>query len=499
MKLEGLEVELRPRSMWEGVDLGLAMLQRWRGPVFAAWLATAGVVALGIGIGFADYPLLWPWLWWWLTPLFERVVVFVLARAMFGATPSVRDVYASLRDIWGRNLLRTLTWRRLTTTRALLQPVELLEGVSGRERRRREREVGASAFATITAVILLCLVFEVVLQAGFCLLVYFFTPSELLPDTAPLLSGDLEAYEAGWTRCALQLISFTSLSLATTMHAAAGFGLYLQRRTELEGWDIEVAFRRIGRRVQRERSSLASRATAVLAAAALTIGLAAPARALRMQSEPAPVLGAEQQHTEDPAEAIERILATPEFSRTSSERRLGFDFGDEQPERRRNWRLPLIGPLLQAIAWTVAAVLALALVAAVVLGLKRASHRVESERRPATHAFGLDIRPESLPADVPSEALALWKRGEARAALGLLYRAALAALVRDEGLELDPSDTENDCLRRARRLPKPERAVFFEAVTRAWMLCAYARSRPSDEVFEALCGAWPSHFARGAA
>ena len=38
-----------------------------------------------------------------------------------------------------------------------------------------------------------------------------------------------------------------AICVVEPLYVAGGFGLYLNRRTELEAWDIEIAFRRIDR------------------------------------------------------------------------------------------------------------------------------------------------------------------------------------------------------------------------------------------------------------
>ena len=45
-------------------------------------------------------------------------------------------------------------------------------------------------------------------------------------------------------------IYFTVITIVEPCYVAAGFALYLNRRTALEGWDLEVALRRIGERMQ---------------------------------------------------------------------------------------------------------------------------------------------------------------------------------------------------------------------------------------------------------
>jgi hypothetical protein len=44
------------------------------------------------------------------------------------------------------------------------------------------------------------------------------------------------------------LAYLVALSLIEPLYVASGFTLYLNRRTELEGWDIEIAFRQLAAR-----------------------------------------------------------------------------------------------------------------------------------------------------------------------------------------------------------------------------------------------------------
>jgi Domain of unknown function (DUF4129) len=147
----------------------------------------------------------------------------------------------------------------------------------------------------------------------------------------------------------------------------------------------------------------------------------------------------------------------------------------------------------------VAAALLLALIATAVGGLIR-RRRPSSDDEPAGRAplpaavFGLDIRPESLPADVPGAAWSAWERGEPATALGLLYRAAIASLVRREGLPVRESWTEGDCVDFVRRKSGRELADYFARLTRAWQTTAYAHRPPQTDEARALCTTWGRHF-----
>ena len=92
MQLEDLTAEVRPRSHWEAVDLGFALVRRHFPRLLVAWLLCVGPL-------WAVLLLLMKWVppgiiilaIWWLKPVYGRVTLFHLSRALFGATPRLRD------------------------------------------------------------------------------------------------------------------------------------------------------------------------------------------------------------------------------------------------------------------------------------------------------------------------------------------------------------------------------------------------------------------------
>jgi len=106
---------------------------------------------------------------------------------------------------------------------------------------------------------------------------------------------------------------------------------------------------------------------------------------------------------------------------------------------------------------------------------------------PPAHVNTLDIRPDSLPADIGGAAAALWQRGEARAALSLLYRGALSRLVHVHGVPIRAACTENQCLHLAALHLPPAGLQFFTAVVQAWQGLAWGHQQPADAEVLALC------------
>ena len=90
-----------------------------------------------------------------------------------------------------------------------------------------------------------CFCFELLLAFGIVLMFDFFTPDTLgikYYDTF----GDLTLAGA-WV---YTLAGIAAITLVMPFHTMAGFALYLNRRIELEAWDIEISFRNIASRKQ---------------------------------------------------------------------------------------------------------------------------------------------------------------------------------------------------------------------------------------------------------
>ncbi|MEM7356362.1 MAG: hypothetical protein AAF657_36435, partial [Acidobacteriota bacterium] len=244
MDLERVAVRLRPRNGWESVDLGLALAHRFWRPIYGRWLAlTLPAAALLVGLGGA-YGLL---LYWWLLPLFEAVVLFVVSRAVFGATPSARATLLALPALW-RRLLPELLLRRFHPGRSLYFPVGQLEALSG-EARRQRCAVLAGGQDVAGFLPFIFLVFELGLSLALVVLGMLMIPSalgvdwELLVDR--LFDGTLS--RGGYAICWALLVAANAA--LHPLYVQSGFALYLNRRTELEGWDLEIVFRRLAQRV----------------------------------------------------------------------------------------------------------------------------------------------------------------------------------------------------------------------------------------------------------
>jgi hypothetical protein len=104
-----------------------------------------------------------------------------------------------------------------------------------------------------------------------------------------------------------------------------------------------------------------------------------------------------------------------------------------------------------------------------------------------SHVRDLDVRPESLPADVGAAAWALWQAGQVPAALSLLYRGALSRLIHRWRIPIAASTTEGECLELARGLLAPGAQRYLTQVVRAWEASIYGNRQLSSEMGKTLC------------
>jgi hypothetical protein len=448
------------------MDLGLTMLRQWSRAVYAGHALI--LIPLAAAIVLACHERLWLalLLLWWLKPLYDRVILHVLSRAVFGEVPGWRQILAQRAQWLGTGLAGALTFGRFDLARSFNLPVRQLEGQRGREARERRTVLGRRTRNYAVWLTVVWVHFE-----GIVMLSVGGLAGLLLPATAERARGDDEGMWDGMfglmqTAGLEDVLVYAAVILALEpFYVAAGFALYLNRRTLLEGWDIEVALRRIA-----ERYAL----VLMVACAAVLAPPPASAQEKSPKREIAEVLKAKEfgYHRE-----VERWVPIPR---------------EEKKKTRDGSDWSALGYALARAAEALTWIAAGALVAYALWWAARMLPRGRAPRpepyRPPAALFGMELAPEKLPPDVGAAAAALAREGKLREALGLLYRGALSELVHKRGVQLLPSHTEGEAVRMA-ALP------YFAALVEAWRLCAYARRLPSGADVERLAAQYKAAFA----
>ena len=512
MRLEDLALNLRPRSHWEAMDLGLALARAHAKPLFFAYaLALLPFLALSALVA-TEFPLMAPLVLWWFKPVWERVALHVLSQTAFGVVPTWGETLRSWRKIPRTGLLSQLMpWRRVFDWgRSFHSPVFQLEAQKGKAARERfaalDKRIGSNA----TWLTFAFAHFALVLWAGLVGLVFMFLPQDVQPANWLNWLGDQsradDVAQQAWLNAMQAVLAGMVMMMLEPFYVAAGFALYLTRRTQLEGWDVELAFKRMNARLASQPGAevparRSSGPAALLLLLSVAFGVA--------QFSAAPPVAAQAASAVKPSPqarpVLEELLKTKEF---------------EQFEQQKNWKskaekkdekadspdfrwLDSLMKLVKSFAeigrvllWILVIVLAAWLLywLAKRFGWAGLFDSIASAPKPET-LFGLDIRPESLPDDVAAAARALLVNGDLRGALSLLYRGALVSLVQRNALDVKAGYTEGDCAREVTAQTPLVLSTYFGNLVGAWQRVAYAQTPPPASNVAALCDEWASHFA----
>jgi len=242
MQVDALALHLRPRSMAEATDLGVRLVQANARSVWATFVPLYAVVVL---IALASVELA-GWLpgliIFWLKPWLDRSLLYVLSRAVFGTPTQWSDLWRDRRSVWWQQLAASLIARRLSPWRSYTQPAAQLEGQRGSAAKARRRQLLKDKQGQALGMHLVFAQIEMIVMIGAMALVLWFIP------------GDDGSSRTSWFETLLRDESLSLALLSSAVYAgvvllvepfyvAAGFAMYLNRRVELEAWDIEQEFR----------------------------------------------------------------------------------------------------------------------------------------------------------------------------------------------------------------------------------------------------------------
>lgn len=513
MRLTDASVVIRPRSAWEAIDLGVLLAKQHAGLLMLSWaLVTLPIFAL-LCVLLWDYPSIALLIFWWLKPAYERLPLYILSHALFGATPSLTQALKALPGLLKPQLLASLTWRRLSPTRSFDMPVMQLEGLAGKERSQRlialgQRDAGGASWLTIVGMHL-----EMALWFGMISLFYMLLPAQIELNWSWESLINATAGEWLWLEHLSNLIYVLLLILWEPIYVACGFTLYLNRRTALEAWDIELVFRQLRQRLTGVAYALLlgfsllllqvpNSAMAAASNCPLPIEDPMGPTAERLLKQPLTSLEAQQ--------SISQLLEQPPFEHRETVTRWRFGEESEAPSETDAKALGelLKGFLTLTQLWKSVEAVALffeVLLWAALFGLiawllwryrdwlNAFAGRLRLQRahkyQPPEQLFGLEVSPQSLPADIPGEVERLWDK-QPRAALGLLYRALLSRMLHEQRLPLKSAHTEAEVLQRVQTLRQQELSHFSQTLTLHWQNLAYGHRLPPAALKQELCSTW---------
>lgn len=501
-----MTAEIRPRTQWEAIDLGVRLTGEHSISLLKGWMAS--VFPLGILILATCYQSVgWGmFLIWWLKPIWERVALHPLSRSLFGEHPTWRETMKVLPQEMLKNkglvlmglgltavgrflhsddgdevsakagfaviywcVVIGLLFYRSPLSRSLVLPIRYLEGLGGVRYKARYQILSYRSSSSAVGLTFICLLMEILLCGSQVYFVLMMLPEGV--EISEFLTWD--AFFEGesnllpkWIWVVFGVFYLNAVSVVAWFYTGAGFGLYVNTRTWTEGWDIELKFKGLGQRL-----------------GLVLLGLMMLGSTVRVEAN----------------QDAQRVLDQDEFQvRTrgiyEDEENEKEEAGDSSGSSNSSVGAGVFEGVGHLLFWGIVIAAVGGLVWVIINNLhafRKNPKESGEERKKVTTVAGMNVEPENLPSNLLAEARKLWEAGQYQEALGLLYRGAISSLVTRQLVEIEESDTEMDCLRRVSSKGEAANASYFTILTNAWISQAYARRRPDDKTINELWSNWP--------
>ncbi len=467
MELNRLSFNPRKRSAYETFDLTVLLVKQHFLPLVSLYLLMALPVTLIIGL-FLNWNLS-GFVVWWLKPLFERPILDYMSKVVFNQPASIGGGLKSLKQVKITDMLVHLTIFRLSPNRAFLAPVEQLERLSGERKAKRKLILFASTKPKQTLWMLFCVHFEFILLLGILAL-----SIALVPQSFSAQEAMYQIFEAPkWIEIAFSFIYLLSITLVAPLFVTGGFLAYLHRRVELEGWDIELAFKNI-----RTRFAGVTSAVILFVLSAFAVQ---PYESYAQQidkkliKEQVIVLYNEPNVIETETTWIPNL--EPEKSTSESDWSGLFEL------------LKAIGNGFGVLVWVLVAFLVIWLVYYLMkkrgffANLSLPERRKVNEETVIPTLFA-DIKSKDLPADLIAAAKQCFEQGQHRMALAYLLHHALSWAQQQYEVRLHRSMTERECKYAIDAKMPAHGQVIFARLFSAWMRVAWGHQQVELDFIE---------------
>ncbi|HHL18392.1 MAG TPA: hypothetical protein ENJ33_01505 [Thiothrix sp.] len=523
MQLSQIKADIRLRSPWEAIDLGFAMVQAWWRIIYSPWIIFAIIFAIILWqVVPDDSRWIAALIFWWCKPVYDRLLLHISSQELFSLDEEARQAgwqgslqrLKKLPSLLRRNgLFSSLTYRRLSLSRGFNLPIWQLEGLKGAARKKRQRLLHTNTHSQAVWLTIACIHIEMILNLAFFGLVLLWLPSHMQSSFFTDFFLEQASTDSNyWVDLLGYVFYVTSVIVIEPFYVVGSFGLYLNRRTQLEAWDIELVFRHMATRLaalregiifEESASSTSHPLVSLLSAFVLVAVFSVTTnQKVYAANEPvaATVLPAEQSKA-----TIEALMKTKALSHTET-----FSYwkpkdwdtttpDDVDPSAMGEF-FEALGKILAVVfefgLWVLLAIVIFVLIIYRDYWLaffQGGVQRAEKKAKPDI-LFGMDIRPESLPDNIAAVARQFWQQGQQREALSLLYRGGLMRLVNQDEVELEDSHTEGDVIKLSRRVLHKQREAYLEKLTHVWQRAAYAHRFPDDSEAEYLFQHWENAF-----
>ena len=471
------KLALRHRTNFEAIGAGALLARKFWLELLAGWLVVA--VPVFIVVWFIPN-LFWSIvLLWFFKPLYERIPLRFIASKLFDQQASARQ---TLRTIFMGDTWLWLSLFRFFPGRSTHTPIAALENtesapirVDQRRRLIRDRIIGyylilhlLMFFMEISLVVFFIAIIDWVWS-----IIFSITP-ELPTINQQVL---LEITSSGGGQL-LKTLVFISFAVLAPFYICCGFAIYLNKRIELEGWDIDLGFRR-----------LIGRISMVLIVSVLFLTTGEQSFA---QVQPEITAGAQELH-ETVGNEIEKIYHEKVVTIRKQRQLREQETQDDVPVSNSG-----LGSLLAKIVQLLIISAIIALIVFLLwqlrkLDFSRFKLRKRDRGTPHTRIVEDIYQKLELPENIVASSREAWESGDYREAVSLLYRGALYCLVARFDCPINLSHTEASCMQLVGQ-NVPGVLSAFTSITECWQLVAYAHKTIEAPTYNDLVRTYETSF-----
>ncbi|MDR2184500.1 MAG: hypothetical protein LBO80_02355 [Treponema sp.] len=450
---------LRQRSGWEAADSGILL---WRHNLlyllffFALPFLVPALTVIFIPLKIPFWiavPVLW-----WLKPFFDRFILHIIALRFFEPDASPSRLFKGLGHSLGRGLPGDLLWRRVSPWRSASMPLRILENLRSAAVRRRKEDLKKGCFNFCILLSILGIGIEGMLLI--CELIFFSIMAEYLDS--PLIRYVTGIFPYGSIVFIFYCFNYLLLE---GLYVCMGFGLYINSRVEVEGWDIQLQFQQFTKR----RRSQGRGGAALILLLLLTFFIPQGAFA---QEDPVPL------------RSLEEVLESRDFG--GEEESWGIRLKQwKEPEEKKPFEFNTLSWAERVREWTarilrlVLAAAALVLAGFSVLWLCKTGRRARAGR--GRFLGGIDGGADGVSADprrLLEQSRIRYARGELREAWAACLAAAIAVCEIRWGIAFPRNATEYECLALVRAWGAAVPAAVSREGTAEYPAAANNSSRP---------------------
>ncbi len=538
MDISQLIINPRHRKAWSAIDLGFLIARENYLPLIFSWMLISFPLFIFSQFLPKEYLLMSTGIIWWLKPFWDRGPLLIISKSIFAEKMSCKEFLSAYPSLLSKSFFPWLTYKRITVARSFVQPVMVLEGLSGADYRKRVNNLTQNAGSAPGWLTICCAHFELFLVLGIYAFIIMLIPNEADIDYWKMIEQQsITSLYVG------NALTYLCMALIAPFYICAGFMLYINRRILLEGWDIEIQFRILASRFKKSPSISTTASTSAGTVALIIFLTLSPISMLSNK------VIAEEALNNKPVELEQTIIsiATPavkfhDINKADDAKNLiteiknSTDFvnnkkillhklrnsEDRDENEDDSWLIKKLkafadwleanidsspnnstngitfSQIVEILLWLTASVIIIYIVLLCLNWLKTNQGKFQHQRQTKTKPkvlFGLAIDKEQDTKNVSQRTLALWQDKKYRDALSLMYGALLSRLIHHYNFDFREGFTEQECASLVYSSKHtPSLTPFVKDITQCWLLVAYAHGTPSSSAGERLCKHWSELF-----